>query len=408
MMTHKILLFASGYKYSGSANGVCARNLVREFIRQGHEVFVIAVPHDGEEEMEMVDGAKVWFIKDEWLTRILGFLQKHRFNNLLKMCYMMFSASRAVLLAPLYPNTTRLRMHQMLRLSSQIIQKYGIDTIIGTCLPYDGITTAVALKKIYGDGLRVVTYHFDILSTPNNKSGIVYNYKEKLFTRAFAEEQRIVDKVFLPETAKGLHKNSANIQYIGLPVYLSDNTIIEKDVFKFSDNVYNITYIGSLDIRNRSILPAIKLIKKLNVETTKNYMLHVWGNLTDADTRKIIDDNTSIVQYHGLLNNDRVKSVLEASDFLLNISNQLLYRLLPSKIFTMFSTGKPIINIVNHPDDCSQPFFEKYGNVINIKASDIDGGSMSPLSLFGKNVNADTLFEMYKPKVIAKELLAYD
>lgn len=407
-MTHKILLFASGYKYSGSANGICARNLVREYIRQGHDVFVIAVPHAGEKEMEVIDGAKVWFVKNEWLTRALGFLQKHRTNSLWKLFHMLFSAFRAILLAPLYPNTTRLRMNSMLRLSHQIIQKYDIDTVIGTCLPYDGITTAVALKKQFGDRLRVVTYHFDILSTPNNKLGIVYSYKEKLFAKAFAKEQNIVDKVFLPETAKGLHKNSTNIQYIGLPVYLSDNTYSEKGVFIFSNNVYNITYIGSLDIRNRSILPALRLITKLNADTKKKYILHVWGNLTDADTKKMIDDNTDIVQYHGLLDNDSVKPVLEASDFLLNISNLLLYRLLPSKIFTMFSTGKPIINIVNHPNDCSLPFFEKYGNVINIKASDIDSINISPLSLFEKKVNAEKLFEMYKPAVIAKELLAYD
>lgn len=407
-MTHKILLFASGYKYSGSANGICARNLVREYIRQGHDVFVIAVPHAGEKEMEVIDGAKVWFVKNEWLTRALGFLQKHRTNSLWKLFHMLFSAFRAILLAPLYPNTTRLRMNSMLRLSHQIIQKYDIDTVIGTCLPYDGITTAVALKKQFGDRLRIVTYHFDILSTPNNKSGIVYSYKEKLFAKAFAKEQSIVDKVFLPETAKGLHKNSANIQYIGLPVYLSDDTYSEKGVFNFSNNVYNITYIGSLDIRNRSILPALQLITNLNTDTKKKYILHVWGNLTDADTKKMIDENTDIVQYHGLLNNDSVKPVLEASDFLLNISNLLLYRLLPSKIFTMFSTGKPIINIVNHPNDCSLPFFEKYGNVINIKASDIDSFNILPLSLFEKKVNADKLFEMYKPAVIAKELLAYD
>lgn len=407
-MKHKILFFASGYKFSGSANGVCARILVREFIQQGHEVFVIAVPHDDETDVEMVDGAKVWFVKNEWQTRILFYLQQHRSNIFMRYMHKFYALSRALLVAPLYPNATRMRVHKMLCLSHKIIKKYDIDTVIGTCLPYDGIAAAMKLKNIYGDKIKVVTYHFDILSTPNNEAGLMYSFKKKRFAGAFTEERKVVDKVFLPETAKALHEGKNNIEYIGLPVYLLGEEHDNDIQFTFSSDVYNISYIGSLDIRNRSILPAIKWIRWLNQVSKKKYLLHIWGQLADADTKIVIEKNIDIVVYHGMLETNKVKLIMKKSDLLLNISNALLYKLLPSKIFIMFSTGKPIVNIVNNAEDCSLPYFDKYGNVLSVNALKIDTENADPSHLIGKTVNADELFIKYQPSTIAKILLNDD
>ena len=407
-MKHKILLFASGYKYSGSANGVCARNLVREFIHQGHEVFVIAVPHEKESNMEEIDGAKVWFVKDELQTRILWYLQQHKSNMFMRGFHKIYSLFRALLVAPLYPNAARIRVHNILKLSRKIIQKYGINTVIGTCLPYDGIAAAITLKKEYGDKIKVVTYHFDILSTPNNEIGNIYRFKKQRFAEAFDKELKIVDKVFLPETARDLHQGKKNIEFIGLPVYIPERLPKIGSQFVFSQNVYNIVYIGSLDIRNRSVQPAINWLRLLNQESKKKYVLHIWGALADADTQIIIEKNKDLVEYHGMLENSKVKAVMSEADLLLNISNLLLYKLLPSKIFTMFSTGKPIVNIVNNMEDCALPYFRKYDNVLSINSKCIDIMESNPQHLIGRKVNADEFFIDYTPSVISNKLLKDD
>lgn len=407
-MKHKILLFASGYKYSGSANGVCARNLVREFIHQGHEVFVIAVPHEKESNMEEIDGAKVWFVKDELQTRILWYLQQHKSNMFMRGFYKIYSLFRALLVAPLYPNAARIRVHNILKLSRKIIQKYGINTVIGTCLPYDGIAAAITLKKEYGDKIKVVTYHFDILSTPNNEIGNIYRFKKQRFAEAFDKELKIVDKVFLPETARDLHQGKKNIEFIGLPVYIPGRLPKIGSQFVFSQNVYNIVYIGSLDIRNRSVQPAINWLRLLNQESKKKYVLHIWGALADADTQIIIEKNKDLVEYHGMLENSKVKAVMSEADLLLNISNLLLYKLLPSKIFTMFSTGKPIVNFLNNMEDCALPYFRKYDNVLSINSKCIDIMESNPQHLIGRKVNADEFFIDYTPSVISNKLLKDD
>lgn len=405
---HKILLLASGYKYSGSANGVCARNLVREFVRQGHEVYVIAVPHNNETDVESHEGAKVWFVKDELQTRILTYLQQHKTNAFMRCIYKYYSLVRALLVAPLYPNAARIRVHNILKISNKIIKKYGIDTVIGTCLPYDGIAASMILKKKYGARIRVVTYHFDILSTPNNDAGAIYAFKKKRFAKAFIKELQIVDRVFLPETAKDLHRDKGNIRYIGLPVYLPETTNVIDCPIQFSHDVYNIVYIGSLDVRNRSVQPAIDLLRKLNQKSKKKYLLHIWGCMTDGDTKIIVEKSNDVVEYHGMLENEKVKSVMKNADFLLNISNSLLYKLLPSKIFTMFSTGKPIINIINNVNDCSLSYFKKYRNVFSINVKDIKHCNADPSCLFNNSANADKLFIAYMPLTITKKLLGDD
>lgn len=400
-MRHKILFFASGYKTSASANGICARNLVKEFVKQGHEVYVIAVPHDGETDMEEIDGAKVWFVEHDWMTRTLSYVRQNAQSCFGKLVYLIFSLFRAIMLAPLYPNTSRSRVNKLIKLSRNLVGTYGIDTVIGTCLPYCGIPAAVKLKEDFGDQLRIVTYHFDILSIPNNKKGIIYSFKKYRFAKAFEKEVLTVDRVFLPETARGLY-NYENINYIGLPVYLPEKSDVDTH-FEYTKEFKNLAYVGSIGGDNRSLVPVVKILKKMNHELNDKFMLHIWGNV-DGITKNIIAQSSDIITYHGLLDNSQVHSVLMKSDFLLNISNSLLYRLLPSKMFSMFATGKPIINLVYHPDDCSIPFFEKYGNSLQIEMWNLEHDFQQIKNM--KQINIDeSLFDEYKPVVIADRLL---
>ena len=51
---------------------------------------------------------------------------------------------------------------------------------------------------------------------------------------------------------------------------------------------------------------------------------------------------------------------------MLYISNFVLYNLIPSKIFQLFDSNKPILNIVNHPNDATIGYFERADGVLNM------------------------------------------
>lgn len=402
MKKHRILLFASKYKSSESANGICARNLVREFVAQGCEVFVIAVSNEDKNSMEEIDGAQVWYIRSEWLTSTLRYLQMHK-RGYKKLLFSVFSVLRALMLMPFYPNGSRCRVRKIVFLAKQLIEKKGIDMVIGTCLPYDGIPASIQLKNYFGDRLRVVTYHFDIISIPNNKSVLISLFKKIRYKKAFREELSVVDRIYLPESAEGLYY-SAKISIIGLPVYLSKNEM--QDVqFKYPSDCINVVYIGTLDSTNRSPKYLISVLRSINSSLNDKFKLHIWGYIADAETQELIDSCKDCVSYHGILDNSTVYSIMAKSDYLVNVSNAILYELIPSKIFSMFASGKPIINIVNNPDDCTLPFFDKYNNSVRINSYESVYDIDSILTIRGKHADADNLFKQYMPSYIVKELL---
>lgn len=402
-MMRKILLFASAYKSSGSANGVCARNLVREFIKQGHEVYVIATPYADEKGIEIIDGAKVWFEPLEWYVRVFNYLQKHHSSILMRFVFSVYNAFRILVFGLFFPNDCRFRVRRLINRAVALIEHYNIDTVIGTCLPYDGIPASICLKKEYGDRLKVVTYHFDIMSVPNNEFKPIVWFKKWKVKSAFTEELRVVDKVLLPHSARGFY-DSSKVEYVGLPVYIKDGYVKETAIV-LPHNKKNIVYIGSLDSRNRSPLSAIDYVRRLNEIYDQQYTLHVWGKLADAETEELICHSSDCVEYHNLIDNSEVQSVMKQADYLLNISNTILYKLIPSKIFSMFATGKPIINLVSHPDDCTIEYFEKYGNTKRINLYKERENNDYNLELKPQIVVNDNLFEEFTPSYITKALL---
>ena len=398
----KILLFASAYKSNGSANGICARNLVREFVKQGHEVFVIAVPYADENGMEVLEGAEVWFEPHEWYDKVFKHLLKHHGNFFMRCIFTIYNVFRIMVFGLLFPNDCRFRVRRIEKRAVKLIEENNINIVIGTCLPYDGIPAAIYLKKKYGDSLKVVTYHFDIMSVPNNQFKPFVLFKKWKVKRAFAEELKVVDKVVLPHTAKGLY-NDPKIQYVGFPVYIKEDGYIETSVV-LEKNVIIVVYIGSLDSRNRSPKSAIDYIRKLNENSIKPFLLHVWGHLADAETIELIGKAMDCVEYHGMIDNKEVHSVMMQADYLLNISNNLLYKLIPSKIFSMFTTGKPIINLVFHPDDSTLPYFELYGNYKRVNMYN----KLEPndfVLLNKKIIVEDDLFDDFTPQYIVRALL---
>lgn len=399
----KILLFTSAYKSNGSANGICARNLVREFVKQGHEAYVIATPFADEKGMEELDGAKVWFEPHELYERIYKHLLKHHTNFLLHSIFTIYNVLRVMVFGLLFPNDCRFRVHRIEKRAVKLIEENNIDTVIGTCLPYDGISAAIFLKKKYGARLNVVTYHFDIISVPNNQFRPIVKFKKWKAKKAFAEEVKVVDKVVLPHTACGLYYDT-KIQYVGFPVYIKESNYKDTSVV-LPPNKCNIVYIGSLDNRNRSPKQAIEYVRKLNEKGPKQFVFHIWGNLADAETTELVKQSVDSVRYHGMIDNAEVHAVMMQADYLLNISNTLLYRLIPSKIFSMFATGKPIINLVSHPDDCTIGYFEDYGNSKRINLYEERKNSDYELELEAQIDVKNNLFDDFTPSYITNVLL---
>ena len=69
--------------------------------------------------------------------------------------------------------------------------------------------------------------------------------------------------------------------------------------------------------------------------------------------------------FHGEVDSETALKCMLSADVLVNIGNTVL-NMMPSKLLTYISTGKPILNIIKDPACPTVPYMEKYPLALNI------------------------------------------
>ena len=404
MKSNNILILCGHYSDEKYSNSICVKNLAECFVNHGHNVVVIAW---GECESVPLtsNGVEVNYIKEPQYPLLIERINKK--GGIAKILFKVIHLVRSLILLPFYPNVTPRIARLYFSKADAIIKNNRIDVVLATYTPFDGIWAGIKLKRKYGDSISLVTYHLDLMSSPDNE-GFVKALKVRRSKRAFKSELDTADKVLLPENIN-VEKN-AKLSFVGFPLYIK-NTNCGISNFTFPTDCINLTYIGSLSKSNRDPSYAIKMIEKLSVSYGIRVMFHVWGIIGDKACADSI--NSSIyVKYHGTIKNEEVPSILSKSDFLVNISNKITYKMMPSKIFQYFAIGRPILDFVSNENDVSLPFFEKYPASFVIKEYEqkIDDIGNSVYNFITTNKDktvemADDVFMNYMPETICNKIL---
>lgn len=365
-MGKNILFLISRFSKNTDANGICIKNISDELIKMGHSVWVIEASECNYDNI-IYDGIKFYGIKETAFTKLSRFFSK-KTSWYSKIVFEFISFVRHLIVIFLYPNVSPCRAVKVRNKALAIINQCKIDIIVGVLYPYESVYSIMSIKKMMKDDIYAISYHLDLLSSPNDSNKYVKKYKQWKSKSWLNKEYSIVDRMILPESVSQ-HLYDNKIRYVDFPLYVNKQ-LVEYD-YQFPDNVINITYIGSLDKNNRNPEMIIRMINDYNKLNKKAIVLHIWGILADATVTNLIKDS-DCVQYHSYLENKYIDYLLKYSDFLLNISNMITYNMIPSKIFQLFKSKKPIINYVQHQDDCTLSYFQKYDNVLNINSFDDD------------------------------------
>lgn len=354
-----VLFLCGHYGMSQYSNSICVKNLAEEFVRRGKTVYVYAwCSKSLSVTDENINGVNVHYVRE---STLYFFTEKYS-NNKSPIAIILFLILRVVRYVQgifIYPNIDPFNSRYYYKLSKKLIDNNRINTIVATYTPYDGIAAGIKLKKRYGNKIRLVTYHLDLMNSPAN-TGLIKKVKLYLNKKAILEEQNYADKVLLPLSVDIV--SSKKVEYVGFPLFVQ-NVNEKRNSYRFSDDVINISYVGSLSKANRDPSYAISLLEGLNRFVEKQILIHIWGSL-DKDCQRIT--NSKSVIYHGIVNNEETMDILKRSDFLLNISNEVTYRMIPSKIFQYFAAKKPILNFIKNREDKSIPFFIKYNHSLMI------------------------------------------
>lgn len=403
MGNKKILFICRNYGDPRSACGICIQNLVDEFKNRGFEVWVISVTKDPIEELVNSQRIHYYAIKEGWFTTFnrKSMLKTGWINSLLfKLVYLI----RLPYVLYNFPVLSRRLEKELISLLRKLIKKNDISYVVGTNSPFEPIKATIEIKKEFKTAIKAICYHLDPILLQTNNSKAVNIYKRKKAYSVVVEESNTVDLIMAQQSTRGLI-SKPNIEYVDFPLYITNNNN-KVSGFAFSHEYINITYIGTLDEDNRNPLFFIKLLNDVYNQTQKQCMLHIWGFVRDSVTLEKLKAYSIFVTYHGMIDPSEVMDILQKSDILLNISNKVSYNAVPSKIFQLFSTKKPLINIIRHREDYAKRYFEKYPSVFFIEEYLNDADSMKMAKYidnsYGKAVEiSDSLYESSTPRYIS-------
>ena len=136
---------------------------------------------------------------------------------------------------------------------------------------------------------------------------------------------------------------------------------------------------------------------------------HYAATLPDS-CRRVMGDRLQIL---GQIPFAQAQEEIAKADVLINLGNRENSQL-PSKIFEIFSSGKPVLNLAKRPDDVSLPYFERYPlacTVLEREGTDLrvcarvraflhkNAGRQLPFA------QAEALFRENTPEAVAQALL---
>jgi len=351
IMSKKYLLLCGYYNDKTNANSVCQRNIADELTRSGNSVTVLTYDDDDS------NCGNVYSVKLDYLRRTIAKLQAIN-TSFARISLFFFQNVRRLIVGPFFPSTPSLAAKRYYKKAKELIEQNNIEAVISFYKPYDSVKCGLRLKRDFGEKIKYVSYHLDLLTIPENGDNQIGQYKRRKSLKAFNEELERTDLILLPASMQDVYENE-KIEFVDFPLYITEN--YNASNVAFDNSVVNLTYIGTLDENNRTPNYFVEILHSYNKRFDKKVRLHIWGKMPER-----FQENDDTIQYHGMLDNSQVFDVLSKSDYIVNFSNKVTYQWVPSKIFQLFSTGKPIIDIVSNISDVSISYFERYGNVVFI------------------------------------------
>lgn len=405
------ILFIGGYGSGTDANSVCVQNMARELIARKHHVWLLAMGDDYVERPAFKDDLTIWELPMDYYRRLTA-RATNSSNHLFRVCFKLISSLRHLLLLTTYPVTSPGRSRRLAAMAKELVINNEIDIVVTIYNPFDNIYAGIKVKEAFTNQVKVVSYHLDLRTASISPYALVRNYIRKHALASLEHECNVVDKILIPYSGKqeidsveGIRKDK--IRFVGFPMYIT-NISMEECLLPFEEDTINICYIGSLSLDNRDPRYILTLLEQVSKIMRRRIIVHIWG---DIGGLKTVLDDSSVACYHGMIENKYVRYIMVNSDFLLNIGNSIAFDMLPSKVFGMFSTGKPIINVINHIKDATLPFFEQYNNSIDIRECQKSKDDIEILrnginsKIHSALKNAEGLFDGFKPEIICDEIL---
>lgn len=371
----KILILTSAYLPNADANGISVNYIVNELKKRGHSVNCASVKRDNEDSLEIINDTPIYRITPSLYSRSLEKLRKRNGQNLYKVLFYLLLLLRRIkqlILLLSYPNFDLRQTQKVFKLIQKLQKEEQNDLILGVFKPYTNIAALVKFKKKHPEILSAA-YYLDLTDSQIKPFLMPDKIYKLLNFKADFNAFSIFDFVLMSRGGFNLYAGSEydrvrqKLKYTDFPTFITSSSIYNYPGANHPGRQKSIiiTYAGTLDINYRNPSFILRCLDKVSL-LTGNIELNVFGTGNCDDLLdKYKDGKTFRIIRHGFKSHEKILEFMARSDLLLNISNKI-QNAVPSKIFEMFSMGKPIINTITNKDDITLEYFNKYPAVITI------------------------------------------
>jgi len=375
----RILIVSHSYRPHLSPRALRWSALAEYWVRQGHDVDVIAAWFPGMAREESVGGVQVWRVGGSLSERLRNRLQdKDRANkrpigvgeessrgsSLRKKGRRVLRLLHDQTWKKLYwPDCSCLWYFPAVCKARAVVPQNGYDVLITSSHPFTGHLIGLQIKKKFESLPWIVDvgdpFCFEKVKPTNNL--LIYNRlnyiaEKKVFEAA---DGISVTNDVTGEIYSELFPNSASRIRVIPPLLRTDVESTASNRLFPQDGRLRLSFIGRLHEKIRAPDCLLSTFQRL-LETGIGHrlQLHFFGPVSECEhfftTYKSLIGTQLFL--HGPVSHKTARQVMLETDFLVNLGNETTYQL-PSKVVEYANSGKPILNFASISKDSSARFF---------------------------------------------------
>lgn len=366
-----VLFISKDYAPSSDTSACIVSYLAEEFVEEGYQVDILTRDSVIEKGESKRNGVAVHRIKATLWDKMSSWGTINKESTVKKAKYFIVKYIRMIYLMchiRAFPNSEPISTKKAIKYYKKCLSDRHYDYIITFFRPYSTMDIGRIIKSFSPDS-KLISFYLDLVEDRDRPTFMPKKLYDKLIQKGDEKIFDCSEIVMLPVSAQNrkielYDRYSQKVLYVEFPTFINHHIGDITDI-QMDDDI-SFLYAGTLLKAYRDPTQLLSLLSDLAKETpTQQYRLDIYGG---GDCYHIIDEfikpeNLNIIQ-HGKVPKEEIIIAMKKTRILVNITNAL-NSVVPSKIFEMFSSCKPILNICCNGDDGSIKYFEMYPAVFN-------------------------------------------
>ncbi len=346
------ILLSSFFLSKPSANGICAKNIANELLKNGHRVHVICFQQEDCDPEIFLNGLVIHRIDKPKETT--GNVSLNNRIKDLRSC-----------LAPPINNKT---VCDYYKTANYIISRENVDCVIAMYFPLESVLAVEKIKKAHQD-IKTVIYELDSVVDGISFKDRLRALKARSYERWNIKRYRKVDRIVVMESHKNYWDKTFGMEFGRKVNYADIPTLVNRCSCNIKNHSGDISFIyaGLLDRNYRSpsyLLECVLALKKLLKIRIDFYSKGNCLDLIESTSKQF-----NCVFSHGYVSEKTLDAAILDADVLVNIGNKYSHSV-PSKLITYISYCKPIIHFSPNEDDVCLEYLNKYPQSLIVNEND--------------------------------------